>query len=145
MSGAKRRYLLFGLQVIAIGLLTVACIQTVTVADPHPQISLHDPHLCKELVGEEGITLSWERIRASETKVCVCGDLETGDDSSHWLQIRWYQEENEIEQALIRYQAGTIITCLRREEGFDPGYYNVEILAGRKQLLYQEFTVITEP
>ena len=144
MSSARCKTLLISFLIIAICLFIVACVQTITVADPHPQISLHEPHLCKELADEEDIILSWEKIRASETKICVCGDLETGDESSYWLQIRWYQEGNEIEQALIRYQAGAFITCLRREEGFDPGQYDVEILAGRKCLLYQEFTVITD-
>jgi len=145
VSSARCKTLLISSLVIAICLLIVACVQTVTVADPHPQISLHEPHLCKELADEEDISLSWERIRTSETKICVCGDLETGDESSYWYQIRWHQEGNEIEQAVIRYQAGAFITCLRREEGFDPGQYNVEILVGKKHLLYQEFTVITEP
>lgn len=145
MSRIKPKNLPVSLLVISVYLFTLACGELVTVSDPHPQIQLQQPHLCRELTSGEDTALSWESIQASETKICVCGDLETGDEGSHWLQIRWYKGSKDIEQSVIRYKAGAYITCLRREEGFDPGQYSVEILAGKKYLLSQEFMVVTNP
>lgn len=145
MSSARRKNLPISLLIVSVCLFTRACFEIVTVADPHPQIQLHEPHLCRELASEEDTALTWENIQASETKICVCGELETGDEGSYWLQIRWYEGKNEIEQSVIRYKAGAFITCLRREQGFDPGQYSMDILAGKKQLFYQEFTIVADP
>lgn len=109
------------------------------VINPEPDIKLSDSTLCQGWDAEGNPILLHEIVSPDKTEICICGYLETDQDV--YLQILWAREGSSLLERLLKFREGPFLSCIRSQEGFEPGDYGVAVVAGKTTLALIEFMV----
>ena len=127
---------------VLLALILTKCIPV--EINPPPDLELVDPVLCQGWDAEGNPAAIGGDVPSDETEICICGQLRPEQDV--FLQISWVQEEDDLLRRRHVFRDGPLLSCIRNDEGFDPGDYRVTVQAERgRELASVEFVVSEEP
>jgi hypothetical protein len=109
---------------------------------PEIAVELSDLTLCQEWDIEGEPVVLPDVIPPDETQVCICGHLETNHDVL--LQVIWAGRGDILLAHRQVFVSGPLLSCIGREEGFEPGSYRVTVLMGKTDLGHLDFSVDEE-
>jgi len=106
---------------------------------PEIRAELSDLTLCQGWDAEGDLIVLPDVVPPDETRICVCGHLETNSDL--YLQVFWDRERSELLTHRQVFSDGPFLSCIEREEGFEPGNYGVSIIGTKTVMGLLEFSV----
>lgn len=129
--------------VIATLVITLAsCVRPAPI--PKLMIELSGLTLCRgwNATGEP-ITFP-DTVSSDETRMCVCGHLETNREKGGMLQIKWSRDGNRLLRNPQVFDNGPFLACMENTEGFERGDYIVTVTAEKREIGRVEFVVDEE-
>jgi len=108
---------------------------------PKLTIELSELTLCKgwNTTGEP-ITFP-DTVSPDETRLCVCGHLDTNREKGIMLQLTWIRDRSRLLRNPQVFNNGPFLSCIENAEGFEPGDYVVIVVAGKTEIGRVEFVV----
>jgi hypothetical protein len=130
-------------QSIIIATLVVALISCARSSPPPPKltIELSNLTLCQGWNAETEPILYPDPVPSGETRLCICGQLETNRQWDIWLQVNWSRDGNRLLSNPQAFENGPFLTCIGKDEGFEPGNYVVTATVEKREVGRVEFIV----
>jgi hypothetical protein len=94
--------------------------------------------LCKGWDADENAIPFPDDVPATETRICICGDLETPQDVS--LQVMWTGGGKIWSDNRQVFGAGQFLHCIE-QEGYEPGNYRAAVIMMKEELGRVDFVV----
>lgn len=131
---STRRSMIIAVLVVAL----ISCARSYPA--PKLTIELSDLTLCQGWDAEEPIGFP-NSTPSDETRICVCGHLETNQEGGIMLQTIWYWDRSQLLRNPQVFSNRLFLSCIGEDEGFEPGDYIARVIAGKREIGRVEFTV----
>ncbi len=132
MDSAKRSIVI---TILTMALVSCGCPFLV----PEIAVELSDLTLCQGWNAEGEPIVLPDAVPSDETRICVCGHLETSSDVT--LQAFWSRGRDILLTHRQVFSNGPFLSCIEEDEGFEPGNYRVNVVAGKRELGRVDFSV----
>ena len=131
----KRHFLV----IVAFVVVPLSCARS--APPPKLTIELSELTLCEGGNTTETPNTFPDIVLSSETRICICGHLETNRDKGITLQVIWTRDRNILLRNPQVFSNGPFQSCMENTEGFEAGNYVVTVLAGKIDIGRLEFIV----
>ena len=125
--------------IVVLVIALISCARPASI--PELTIELSDLTLCKgwNATGEPITFL--DTVSSDETRLCICGHLETNREKGGMLQIKWSRDGSRLLRNPQVFDNGLFLSCIEEAEGFESGNYVVTVTAEKREIGRVEFTV----